>query len=263
MHEAGDGMLTIAGLWVYPVKSLGGVAVERAAILPEGSLQGDREWLVVDEAGAMLWQGDLPRMALLRVEYAPDRLAMRRPDGAAVEMDPRHGGEACVVTQYRNGFDGVDAGAEAAAFLSAWLDRPARLVRIGGQAHRWPKVNPLHVLSDRSLEALNARLGAADEAALPTARFRPNVLLAGADRPFIEETMAVIDFGEARIRLREPATRCELVNISLVDASRERQPLPLIARMSRERPSARKGSFGVYSQAEGTELVRGMTAPAP
>lgn len=254
-------MLTIAGLWVYPIKSLGGVAVEEAAITPEGSLRGDREWLVVDEAGAMLWQGDLPRMALLRVEWTPGRLAAVRPDGAAVEVDPAHGGDARTVTQYGNRFDGVDAGDEAAAFLSHWLGRPVRLVRIAEAAHRWPKVNPLHVLSDLSLAALNARLGATGDEALPTGRFRPNVLLAGADAPFVEERMPVIDFGEARITLREPATRCELVNISLRDATRERQPLPMIGRMSRERPGARKGSFGVYSQAEGARLARGMTAP--
>lgn len=255
-------MLTIAGLWVYPIKSLGGVPVEEAAITPEGSLAGDREWLVVDEAGAMLWQGDLPRMTLLRVEYAPGRLAAIRPDGGAVEVDPAHRGDACIVTQYGNRFDGVDSGAEMAAFLSDWLGRGVRLVRIGGQAHRWPKVNPLHVLSDRSLEALNARLGQAGEGALPSGRFRPNVLLAGADAPFVEEAMPVIDFGAARIVLREPATRCELVNISLEDATRERQPLPMIGRMSRERATARKGSFGVYSQAVGERLTLGMTAPA-
>lgn len=56
----------------------------------------------------------------------------------------------------------------------------------------------------------------------------------------------------------EPSIRCELVNNSLEDATRERQPLPMIGRMSRGRDTALKGSFGVYSRAKGESLQRGM-----
>lgn len=251
-------MATIAGLWIYPVKSLGGVAVDTAAITPTGSLVGDREWLVVDETGAMLWQGDLPRMTLLGVTWDGARLGLRRPDGAALDLDAAHGGVAARVTQYREVFDGVDAGDEVATFLSDWLDRRVRLVRIGAAAHGWAKLNPLHVLSDASLAALGARLVEAGGRTLPPARFRPNVLLSDVGAPFAEETWAVLEFDDARLRLREPSTRCELVNISVTDATRERQPLPMIARMSRERATARKGSFGVYMQAEGARLMVGM-----
>jgi uncharacterized protein YcbX len=253
-------MLTIANLWIYPVKSAGGVPVDRAEVLPEGSLRFDREWLVVDRENRMQWQGDLPRMTLLRVTLGPDGLSIGRPDGGTVAVDPDHDGPSAQVTQYGNSFDGTDAGDDAAALLSDWLSQPVRLVRIGASAHRWPKVNPLHVLTDRSLEALNARLASKGEAPMELQRFRPNVFLTGATEPFEEEGLAGIDFGEAAIRLREPATRCELVNISLVDASEEREPLRTIAAMSRERATARRGSFGVYSQATGHHLRVGMTA---
>jgi uncharacterized protein YcbX len=252
-------MLTIAGLWIYPVKSLGGVALDRVEITPHGSLRGDREWLVVDAEDRMLWQGDLPRMTLLRVGLTSEALSLARPDGAALSLDPNHDGAGRVVTQYGNSFNGTDAGDAAAQFLSDWLGRPVRLVRIGAEAHCWPKVNPVHMLSDLSLDALNARLVEAGHAPVTLARFRPNVLLAGGSTAFEEESRPLLDFGPATIRLREPATRCELPQISLTDASIGRQPLPTIARMSRERSTARKGSFGVYCQAQGNHLAIGMT----
>ena len=252
-------MLTIAGLWLYPIKSLGGVAVYRAEVTAEGSLRWDREWLVVDDAGNMLWQGDLPRMTLLRVSLHDRQLSVSRPDGGEITIPTDHDGPACQVAQYGNNFDGVDAGDDAATLLSDWLQQSVRLVRIGAGAHRWPKVNPLHVLSDGSLTALNARLGEKGEAPMALMRFRPNVYLKGATTPFEEEMRPVIDFGAAQIVLREPATRCELVNISLNDGSEEREPLRTIAAMSRERTTARRGSFGTYAQVRGDALLRGMT----
>ncbi len=67
-------------------------------------------------------------------------------------------------------------------------------------------------------------------------------------------------FRAARIRLREPCVRCELPNISLVDASRGKQPLKLIGRLSQSRPAAKPASFGTYCAAEGEKLSTGMVA---
>ncbi|NDV01333.1 MOSC domain-containing protein [Pseudoroseicyclus tamaricis] len=252
-------MLTITDLWIYPVKSLGGVHLQSAEATPEGSLRHDREWLVVDEAGAMLWQGDLPRMTLLRVGFAEGMLTISTPDGASVSVAAGHNGAPCTVTQYGNSFAAIDAGGEAAEFLSDWLGQPVRLVRIGDLAHRWPKVNPLHVLTHASIAALNERLAAGGTGPMPVQRFRPNVLLSGGSA-FIEERLAEIAFDGAALVLREPSTRCELVNISLKDAAIEREPLRTIAGMSRERETARRGSFGVYSMIRGPSLNVGMTA---
>ena len=250
--------MRITGLWIYPVKSLGGMAVPRAAVTARGSFGGDREWLVVDGEGRMLWQGDLPRMALLRATLARGRLGLVRPDREAMAVDADHGGEACVVTQYRHAFAGVDAGDAAAAFLSDWLGRRVRLVRIGAAAHDWPAVKPLHVLSDRSLAALDERLALVGEGPMAMERFRPNVLVA-ASAAWQEEAIPVIDFGQAALQLLTPATRCELPNIDPLNASRGREPLRTIARMSRERDTALRGSFGVYSWAWGPHLSLGMT----
>ena len=252
-------MLSIAGLWLYPVKSLSGVAVHEAHVTPEGSLRWDREWLVVDAAGAMLWQGNLPRMTLLRTDLRDNGLTVSRHDGSSVTIATDHDGLACRVTQYGNSFDAIDAGDAASELLSDWLNLHVRLVRIGAGAHRWPKVNPLHVLSDASLAALNSRLVAKGTEPMALMRFRPNVYLTGAKTAFLEEMRPVIDFGTAQIALREPATRCELVNISLVDGSEEREPLRTIAAMSRERTTGRRGSFGTYAMVRGSCLSLGMT----
>jgi len=42
---------TVVGLFLYPVKSLDGVRVDVATVLPSGALQGDREFALFDDAG--------------------------------------------------------------------------------------------------------------------------------------------------------------------------------------------------------------------
>lgn len=259
-------MLHVSRLWVYPVKSLGGVSVDEVAITRAGSFALDREWLVTDPDGHMVWQGELPRMALLSVALCDAslpgggalRIAGPNGDGVSVPLD--HDGAPVVATQYGQVFASTDAGPDAAAFLSDALERPVRLVRVGAAAHGWTGHNPVHAFTDASLNALNARLLADGTGPMAIRRFRPNVLLGGADVPFAEEVWPRIDFGSAALVRREPSTRCVLPCIDPDTAAVQREPMRMVARMSRERTTAKKGSFGIYAHAQGARLAVGMKA---
>lgn len=249
----------IRELWIYPVKSLGGVPVDRAAITHAGSLALDREWIVVDAADKMVWQGDIPRMTLVRVALDADALTLSMAGMEPLRLPLDHAGATRDLTMYKRAFRGIDAGEAAAGWLTRALGQPLRLVRIGRAAHQWDGLNPVHVVTDASVAALNqALLAQGDDAVVPM-RFRPNVIL-GNGGAFFEEEDAVLDFGAARLTLREPCVRCELPNISLVDASRGKQPLKLIGRLSQDRPSAPPAAFGTYCTAAGDALRAGMTA---
>ena len=249
--------MLIAGLWIYPIKSVGGVRVRRARITAGGSLAGDREWLVVDEAGAMLWQGMVPRMATLSADLVPGGLGVSNRDGQRIEVGVRAPGHERTVTQYGFSFPGVDAGDEAAAALSDWLERPVRLVRIGEAAHAWADLYPMHVVGEASLAALNERMVREGRHEMEIERFRPNVVL-GAAEAFEEERTEVIDFRSASLHFVEPSKRCVLPSIDRRTGEVERGLLRPIATMSRERTTAARSSFGVYSRAEGDFLERGM-----
>ena len=252
----------IRELWVYPVKSLGGVRLEQAAITSAGSLALDREWVVADLAGHKIWQGDIPRMTLVRIALDEAALTLRMEGLPPFVLARDHGGEPAHLSMYKRDFTGIDAGDAAAAWLTNALGQPLRLVRIGDAAHRWDGLNPVHVISDSSLAALNDALAEQGDDTVTAMRFRPNVVLGSDGMPpaWFEEASPILDFGGARIHLREPCVRCELPNISLVDASRGRQPLKLIGRLSKDRPAAAPASFGTYCRAEGTALQTGMAA---
>ena len=253
--------IEIRELWVYPIKSLGGVRLEAAAITAAGSLALDREWIVVDAGRRMLWQGDIPRMTLVRLALTETHLVLGHAGQPDFHLRRDHAGPPAGLTMYKRDFTGIDAGDAAAGWLSTALGQPVRLVRIGDAAHRWDGLNPVHVISAASVEALNAALVAQGDDPVTAHRFRPNLILAGdGAAPYFEEANPVLDFGAARVTLREPCIRCELPNISLVDASRGKQPLKLIGRLSRERPHAAPAAFGTYCRAEGDRLCAGMRA---
>lgn len=248
--------LRLGAIWLYPIKSLGGVEVERAAITEAGSLALDREWVVVDHHDKMVWQGDLPRMALTRCNLDDQAITVTAPGLSPLIVARGHAGAPRTVTMYKREFPGIDAGDEAASWLSEALGARVRLVRIGLGAHQWSGLNPVHVVSTASLLALNEALIERGDETVEMERFRPNLVLEG-DEAFLEERHESIGFGSATLNFREPCVRCELPNISRVDASRGKQPLKLIGALSRDRPTAAPASFGIYGRLIGGEIEVG------
>jgi len=243
----------IEQIYIYPVRSLGGMAVSEARITASGSLEGDREWIVTRPDGSLIWQGDIPRMALLSARLDGDKLVVQGHDGT-IGPSPANALHRTTVKQDGYTLSGFDQGDAVADWLTAQLQAPCRLVRTGEEAHRWGGLNPIHAVSLVSLAVLNARLAERGEPPVEVERFRPNVVLSGAHAAFDEEAARELVFDNASLALLEPCMRCELPNISREDASRGKQPLKMIGTMSRERPSAGPASFGMYCTARGPSL---------
>ena len=263
--------IRLAGLWIYPVKSCAGVAVMSAELDAYGGLKGDREWLVVNTEGEMMWQGGIPRMALVRPVPDTDRLHLQAPGVPTLTVDPVAPGGACAVkiwnetTRAFDTFPGEDAGRASEAWLSDFLGQPLRLVRLGAAGLQRRTLNPLHLVARPSLQQLNERLKDRGHPPAELERFRPNLLIdapAGVLAPFAEENFAEVSWpratGAPRVQLAGACARCVMVNIDLVDASVAQEPLATVARMSRERRPDSPVCFGVYGRSEnGGRLTRG------
>lgn len=55
----------LSHIYLYPVKSLGGISVPESTVQLRG-LQYDRRWMVTDPQGVFRTQREIPQMALLR-----------------------------------------------------------------------------------------------------------------------------------------------------------------------------------------------------
>jgi len=71
-------MMRVSELYLHPVKSCGGHAVERVELDPQGP-RGDRRWMVTDPTGQFLTQRELARMALIQVGVTDSGITLRAP----------------------------------------------------------------------------------------------------------------------------------------------------------------------------------------
>ncbi len=66
-------MLTVSELFIYPVKSLGGIALD-SAVLTDRGFAYDRRWMLVDTNNRFISQREYPSLALLRPELSAGSL---------------------------------------------------------------------------------------------------------------------------------------------------------------------------------------------
>jgi uncharacterized protein YcbX len=66
-------MLKISHLFIYPIKSLGGIELT-SSVVEERGLQYDRRWMLVDEQNRFITQREHSQLALFRTAISSDHL---------------------------------------------------------------------------------------------------------------------------------------------------------------------------------------------
>lgn len=236
-----ESSLTLASLFLHPLKSGASLAMQQAA-LSETGLQYDREWMVVDADGEFVSQRELPKMVQIKPELRHSELVLRAPgmlplhlrlDGAEGEMRVRVWNDAMpafdmgdLAAQWCRDFLGVK-GLRLAAFDSQAQRLSETRYSAGVQAlNAFSDGFPLLVLSQASLNEFNRRLQAAGHEAVGMERFRPNIVLAGVDTPHGEDQLRRLKIdteqGPVEIALTKACPRCPIPDVE--PASAERQP---------------------------------------
>ncbi|MDB5967444.1 MAG: hypothetical protein JWQ72_3944 [Polaromonas sp.] len=234
--DAADVSAMVSQLFVYPVKSCAGVAVQEA-VLTETGLEFDRAWMVVDGHGRFLTQRELPRMALVQPQLKHYEMVLRAPGMLALHVQLDEVEAPVRVRVWSDEVAAYDMGAVAAQWFSAFLGVQARLVRFDlehrrASSSRWTvgvtALNqfsdgyPLLLIGEASLEQFNGKLTAAGHAPVGMARFRPNIVmdaLPGGEplSPHDEDRLGDLKVqtaqGVMQLRPVKPCLRCPIPNI--------------------------------------------------
>ncbi len=236
--------ITLSELRYYPVKSLRGLTLSEAK-LDRFGIQGDRRWMVVDEAGRFLTQRELPAMTQVAVALESGALTLRASalGVAPLRLAPSQEAAASLAVQVWN--DRCEAwpvGTDADAWLSRALGVRCRLVYLPDQAERVVDQSyaqpqdrtafsdgfPLLLISRASLDALNKRL----DDHLPMSRFRPNLVVEGC-APFAEDGWRRIRIGDVTLRVVKPCSRCVITTLDPESGAKGVEPLRTLARFRR------------------------------
>jgi uncharacterized protein YcbX len=236
--------LVVHDLWIYPVKALRGYARPAADVATWG-LDQDRRWMVVRPDGGFLTQRDLPAMARIAATAADGAVVLATEGAADLHVPiPPPVAERRQVTVWKDRVPALDAGPEAAAWLSAalglacglvYLDDP--LARPVDPAYARPRDRtvfsdgfPVLLASTASLDALNAAL----PQPIAMSRFRPNIIVSGA-AAWAEDRWRRVRIGEVVFRVAKPCARCVVTTLDQVTGERpdKTEPLRTLGRMRR------------------------------
>ncbi|HSX30540.1 MAG TPA: MOSC N-terminal beta barrel domain-containing protein [Candidatus Saccharimonadales bacterium] len=252
--------LTISNIFVYPVKSCGGLALDEASIVDTG-FDHDREWMVVNEDGWFITQRQYPFMATIRPTVGGNILRLEAPGVKALEV-PITSAYKRPVTVWTSDLEAYDQGDTAAEWFSKLLGRECRLVRktpsmrkigqkyqvTGSELVGFADSYPFLLASLASLDDLNAHM----DASVPITRFRPNIVVAGGEA-FQEDSWRRIKIGQVTFRVVKPCSRCEMINVDQQTGERDVQPLDALGGYRRH---AKGIWFGQNLVQETTGVIR-------
>lgn len=221
-------MLTVSGLYTYPIKSCGRLAHTQVT-LGERGLAYDRHWLITDASGQFLTQREYPRMALIQPSLAGDGLQISAPniEPLTVPLTATPDMPRLPVTVWKDTFLAAAVGHDADAWFSTVLGADVRFwamppevqrpvsnkYNTGADAHTgFADGYPILVISEESLDDLNTRLLAHGSSAVAMQNFRPNVVVKGLT-PFIEDEMADFDINGIRFNGVKPCARCAITTV--------------------------------------------------
>lgn len=259
--------LVLQDLYIYPVKSLGGIRLTEAAVEARG-LRHDRRWLLVDEKNRFMTQRQIPDMALLRVAPAHNGFLLthaQRPDLLPLyipfEATPER---TLFVTVWDDMVFAWRGAREADEWLSEALGRACKLVYMSDMVRRdvEPELNPegqlvsfadgypFLLIGQSALNELNTRL----PDAVPMDRFRPNLVFSGGTA-FEEDDWAQFQIGELPFRAVRACGRCIMTTIDQQTAQKNPHSQPLRT-LAAYRTQGSKVLFGQNVTGPGTGLLR-------
>jgi uncharacterized protein YcbX len=250
----------VSSLHRYPVKSCRGEAVAELALDRHGPT-GDRRFMIIDGDGRFVTQREHHRLALVVPEVAANTLSLTAPGMPRLEVALSAARPSRDFTIWRFSGAGADLGPEAEAWLTALLGSPARLVEWrddefraanpahapeGSSAGRFTDGYPVLLATEASLADLNRRMAAP----LPMTRFRPNVVVAGAE-PWAEDGWKVLRIGSLELRVAKPCERCVITTIDQETSSAGKEPMATLATF-RKRDGAVHFAVNLVHAAPGT-----------
>jgi len=256
-------MAQITDLFIYPVKSLKGIALNESMTALRG-LQYDREWMVTTSDYEFITQREIPLMSMIEVSIDLDALTLSSKNNTKFQV-PLLSSNTNVIkaSVWGDICDAYDEGDDVSLWLTSLLgqykSKSLRLVRYSSQGIRpvpakylngveaqsaFSDQFPYLITSWESLEKLNKGLTKNGSQVAEMDRFRPNIVVKGIDNLEKKTSQNLLcqksgyDFG-----LRKPCKRCKIITINQDDGKIDNPKEPLATLTSLRFSDEIKGAF--------------------
>lgn len=232
-------MLRVSQLYIYPVKSLGGIALDNALVTDRG-LEHDRRWMLVDENNRFLSQRELPQMTLFKPSLHSKGISFTYTQDQSSYLIPfqPETGIFDTFTVWDDNMTGQYVSAAADEWFTAKLGINCRLIYMPdnslrqidpryakpGMVTSFADAYPFLLIGQASLDDLSNRVGHE----IPMNRFRPNIVFTGGES-FAEDELAHFSINNIHFYGVKLCARCPVPGIDQNTAQRHKEPLKTLA----------------------------------
>ncbi|MBS1681032.1 MAG: MOSC domain-containing protein [Bacteroidetes bacterium] len=241
--------LTLTEIWIYPVKSFGGIRVKSAKLFQKG-LEFDRRWMLIDEHNQFMTQRVFPKMAIFKLSMVGSQFSIHFKNESVSLPAQSENTKSIHATIWNDEVEVNEVSDELSRWISARLEINCKLVSFPEEKRRPVDLNfqinqeqvsladafPCLIIGEQSLAELNTRL----ETPVPMNRFRPNFVFSGGNA-FDEDSWKQFSIGKNKFAVVKPCARCVLTTVDQLTGEKGIEPL---ATLSTFRKKENKVLFG-------------------
>ncbi len=227
--------LRLTEIWIYPIKSLGGIRLKQAQVLEKG-LALDRRWMLVDNQGKFLTQRVYPQMALLKLSIHDDKVTIihtKNKSSHTISLNPQKSESTFPVVIWDDTVQAFEVSPTSTTWFTNMLGIECKLVffpegnerAVDRKYSTTENVSladgyPFLIIGQASLDDLNNKL----ETQVPMNRFRPNFVFSGGGA-FEEDHWKSFSIGNNKFLGVKPCSRCVLITVDQQTAQKSDEPL--------------------------------------
>ena len=204
---------------VFPVKSVGGVALSSAWVEKQG-LSFDRRFMIATSDGSMVTARKFPQMVTIKSALLPDGVVFTSLGEEPLKIRYQDFKmQEAPATVWKDSFTAYTTTDEADDWFSKVLGLRVELLFTGEQSNRvreklghnvsFADGYPVLVISEASLEELNRR--SSEQHSMD--QFRTNLVVSDT-KPFEEDSWKRIRIGEVEFESVKPCERCILTTVN-------------------------------------------------
>lgn len=227
-------------IYIYPIKSLGGIRLSEAEVEIRG-LAYDRRWMLVDEKGMFMTQRKYHWMALLQVELVDIGLKVflkQRPERAHLIPYTPQTDRFVPVRVWDDTMIAQIVSDATNQWFSETLGIPCQLVYMPSSTERaieekyavnqeivsFADAMPYLIIGQSSLNDLNGKL----VEPLPMDRFRPNFVFSGG-KAFEEDNWNEVKIGQCTFKVTKSCARCVMTTVDQATGNPGNEPLKTLS----------------------------------
>ncbi|HEY6142167.1 MAG TPA: MOSC N-terminal beta barrel domain-containing protein [Flavobacterium sp.] len=210
----------VTELYIYPIKSLAGIAVQTAKA-EEMGFENDRRWMLIDEENQFITQREHPKLSQFYPEIKDDKIEISHHDATQEFFINESLDEPIFSKVWDDESKVVEVNKATSKWFSKRLGFSCKLVKIlnkGDRKHISSKLNqtlnvsladgyPYLLIGSESLDHLNEKL----KEKITIQRFRPNIVIS-SQLPHEEDTFGTFQIGNVKFKNVKPSGRCIMVN---------------------------------------------------